>query len=190
MSILSNSGPPYTDGWNNLVEECNSNLLSDGKWVPLLDRKSAKVASLVDALEQIKITGNSLFMSVGSLHNGEAQSKYPNDDGWETVPKRKKGFSGNKNPPTLQTRKVHSNRAILEYSSGTIRSGSRMENKEVDDFELMGKRLSGGNKLLDSHEEFENSNKEHTICRDSYKDHTSVSYLDVLWKKGSTSISR
>jgi hypothetical protein len=158
--------------------------------VPLLDRKSTKVASLVDALEQMKITRNNLFMSVSSLHNGQAQSKYPNDDGWETVPKRKKGFSGSKSPPTLQTIKVHSNRAILQDSSGTTRSGSRVENRVVDDFELMDKRLSGGNKLLDSHEEFENSNKEHTVCRDSHKDHTSVSYLDVLWGKGSISVSR
>lgn len=145
------------------------------------------MAGFVDALGQMGVTGSRLFPSCGSPQNGRPQSEYTNDDsGWETVPKRKKkGFSGNKNPPPLQTGKVRLTRTTLQDSSGTTTSRSRA----VEDFELMGKGLGGGSKLLGSQEEFGNLSKEHNISRESHKDYSSASYLDVLQRKRSLSVS-
>ena len=185
ISNLSNSGP-YTDAWDNLVEGWNSHHLTDGKWVSLPDRKLAKVAGSMNALGQMEVTGSRLFPSLASSQNGRAQSEYTNDDEWETVPKRKKkGLSINKNPPTLQTGKMRLNRAMMQDSSGTTRSGSRA----VEDYELMGKRLSGGSKLPGSQEGFGNPRKEYCISRESHKDHTGASYIDVLREKGSVNVS-
>ncbi|KAG0619745.1 hypothetical protein M758_4G161800 [Ceratodon purpureus] len=177
------TGPPCTDAWD---EGWDPHAFTEGKWVPLPDRKLAKVAGSVDPLGQMGVTGSRLFPSAGSPQSGRAQSEYTNDDGWETVPKRKKkGFLGNKNPPTLQTGKVRSNRAMLQDSSGTTTSRSRA----VEDFELMGKRLGGGNKLPGSHEEFGNRSKGYSISRESYKGNSSASYVDMLRGKGSLSVS-
>lgn len=191
MLYLLNSGLSCTDTWDNLVEGLDSHPFTEGKWVPLPDRKFLKAADSFDSLGKMGIAGSRLFPSIGSPLSGRAQSEYTNDDGWETVSRTtNKRSPGKKNLKSLKTGKMRLNRAILQDSSGTTTSRSRA----VEDFELMGKRLGGCNiKLAGSQEEFGDRCKEHRIpslsTRESHKDFISARNMDMLQRKGSPNVS-
>jgi len=188
--LFLSSGLPYTDTWDNLAEGCDSHPFTEGKWVPLPHRKFTKPADSFDSLGKMGIAGSKVFPSVGSLFIGRAQSECTNDDGWVSMSRAKKKDSpGKKNLNSLKTGKMRLNRAILQDSSGTKTSRSRA----VEDFELMGKRLGGCNKISRSQEEFGDRSKElrssSLIPTESHKDYDSAGNMDVLQRKGSPNFS-